>query len=39
MLGFIRQGLEDFSISRAGGGWGIPFPIAENGETAQREDG
>ena len=39
MLGFIRQGLEDFSISRAGSGWGIPFPIAENGETAQREDG
>ncbi|MFL5777325.1 MAG: methionine--tRNA ligase [Chloroflexota bacterium] len=39
MLGFIRQGLEDFSISRAGADWGIPFPIAENGETAQREDG
>ncbi len=39
MLGFIRQGLEDASISRAGSGWGIPFPIAENGETAQREDG
>jgi methionyl-tRNA synthetase len=39
MLGFIRQGLEDFSISRAGAGWGIPFPIAEDGETAQREDG
>jgi methionyl-tRNA synthetase len=39
MLGFIRQGLEDFSISRAGAGWGIPFPVAENGETAQREDG
>ena len=39
MLGFIRQGLEDFSISRAGAGWGIPFPIADNGETAQREDG
>jgi methionyl-tRNA synthetase len=39
MLGFIRQGLEDQSISRAGSGWGIPFPIAENGETAQREDG
>jgi methionyl-tRNA synthetase len=39
MLGFIRQGLEDFSISRAGSGWGIPFPIAENGEAAQREDG
>ena len=39
MLGFIRKGLEDFSISRAGADWGIPFPIAENGETAQREDG
>jgi methionyl-tRNA synthetase len=39
MLGFIRQGLEDFSISRAGGGWGIPFPILPNGETAQRGDG
>jgi methionyl-tRNA synthetase len=40
-LGFIRQGLEDFSISRerTPGDWGIPFPIAENGETAQREDG
>jgi len=41
MLGFIRSGLEDFSISRerTPGDWGIPFPIAENGETAQREDG
>src|SRR6476620_1191892 len=39
MLGFIRQGLEDFSISRAGSGWGIPFPIAETGDTDQREDG
>ncbi len=39
MLGFIRGGLEDFSISRAGASWGIPFPIAENGETAQLEDG
>ena len=39
MLGFIRQGLEDFSISRAGGGWGIPFPIAENGEPSLLEDG
>jgi methionyl-tRNA synthetase len=41
MLGFIRGGLEDFSISRerTPGGWGIPFPIAENGETARREDG
>jgi methionyl-tRNA synthetase len=41
MLGFIRAGLEDFSISRerTPGDWGIPFPIAENGETARREDG
>jgi methionyl-tRNA synthetase len=41
MLGFIRSGLEDFSISREStpGRWGIPFPIAENGEAAQREDG
>jgi methionyl-tRNA synthetase len=39
MLGFLRGGLEDFSISRARERWGIPFPIAENGESAQREDG
>ena len=41
MLGFIRGGLEDFSISRerTPGGWGIPFPIAEDGRSAQREDG
>jgi len=41
MLGFIRGGLEDFSISRerTPGDWGIPFPIAEDGETALREDG
>jgi len=41
MLGFIRSGLQDFSISRekTPGGWGIPFPIAENGESALREDG
>jgi methionyl-tRNA synthetase len=39
MLGFIRQGLQDFSISRAGASWGIPFPIGEDGQTAQREDG
>ncbi len=39
MLGFIRQGLEDFSASRSGATWGIPFPIRENGETAEREDG
>jgi methionyl-tRNA synthetase len=39
MLGFIRQGLQDFSISRAGATWGIPFPIAADGTSAQREDG
>ena len=41
MLGFIRGGLEDFSISRerTPGDWGIPFPVAENGETSRREDG
>ncbi|HEY4753835.1 MAG TPA: methionine--tRNA ligase, partial [Candidatus Limnocylindrales bacterium] len=39
MLGFIRQGLQDFSISRAGASWGIPFPIGEDGQTARREDG
>jgi methionyl-tRNA synthetase len=41
MLGFIRGGLEDFSISRerTPGGWGIPFPIAEDGSSALRDDG
>jgi methionyl-tRNA synthetase len=39
MLGFMAQGLEDFSASRQNATWGIPFPIAENGETAEREDG
>ncbi len=41
MLGFIRGGLEDFSISRerTPGGWGIPFPIREDGSSAQLEDG
>ncbi|MGH2407217.1 MAG: methionine--tRNA ligase [Candidatus Limnocylindrales bacterium] len=40
MLGFIRQGLEDFSISREGAlGWGIPFPIREDGSDALLPDG
>ncbi|HLX33983.1 MAG TPA: methionine--tRNA ligase [Candidatus Limnocylindrales bacterium] len=39
MVAFLRQGLEDISISRETFHWGIPFPIAENGETAEREDG
>ena len=34
MLGFIRQGLEDFSISREGATWGIPFPIRADGSSA-----
>jgi methionyl-tRNA synthetase len=41
MLGFIRGGLEDLSISRerTPGDWGIPFPIAEDGSSALHEDG
>jgi methionyl-tRNA synthetase len=39
MLAFLRQGLEDISISRETFHWGIPFPIAANGETSEREDG
>ena len=39
MLGFIRGGLEDFSVSRAGATWGIPFPIMADGSSSQRPDG
>jgi methionyl-tRNA synthetase len=39
MLGFIRGGLEDFSISRSGASWGIPFPIMPDGSSAQHPDG
>jgi methionyl-tRNA synthetase len=39
MLGFIRSGLEDFSISRQNVGWGIPFPIREDGSDAVLPDG
>jgi methionyl-tRNA synthetase len=39
MLGFIRGGLEDFSISRAGATWGIPFPIMPDGSSSERPDG
>ena len=39
MLGFIRGGLEDFSISRSGASWGIPFPIMPDGSSAQLADG
>jgi methionyl-tRNA synthetase len=37
MLGFIRQGLEDISISRESFPWGIPFPIREDGSEAPTE--
>jgi methionyl-tRNA synthetase len=39
MLGFIRQGLEDISISRETFHWGIPFPIREDGSDAVLADG
>jgi methionyl-tRNA synthetase len=39
MLGFIRGGLEDFSVSREKASWGIPFPIREDGSSSQRPDG
>ena len=38
MLAFIRQGLEDFSISREHVSWGIPFPIREDGSPATGDD-
>jgi methionyl-tRNA synthetase len=39
MLGFMAQGLEDFSFSRAGATWGMPFPIMSDGSSSQRPDG
>jgi methionyl-tRNA synthetase len=39
MLGFIRQGLEDISISRETFHWGIPFPIRADGTSSQLPDG
>ena len=39
MLGFIRQGLDDFSVSREKAPWGIPFPILADGSTSQLPDG
>jgi methionyl-tRNA synthetase len=39
MLGFIRQGLEDISISRETFHWGIPFPIRADGSDARLPDG
>jgi len=39
MLAFIRQGLEDISISRETFRWGIPFPIRADGSEAVMVDG
>ncbi|HEX5241452.1 MAG TPA: methionine--tRNA ligase [Candidatus Limnocylindrales bacterium] len=39
MIAFLKAGLEDISISRETFHWGIPFPIREDGESAEREDG
>ncbi|MBA2569692.1 MAG: methionine--tRNA ligase, partial [Chloroflexi bacterium] len=39
MLGFMRSGLEDFSVSREKAPWGLPFPIREDGSSAQLADG
>jgi methionyl-tRNA synthetase len=41
MLTFIRQGLEDLSISREStpANWGIPFPVREDGSDARLENG
>ncbi|MBX3031356.1 MAG: methionine--tRNA ligase [Chloroflexi bacterium] len=39
MLGFIRQGLEDISISRETFHWGIPFPVMPDGSSSQLPDG
>lgn len=39
MLAFLRQGLEDISISRETFHWGIPFPIRDDGSPATLEDG
>jgi len=41
MLGFIRGGLEDFSISRerTPGDWGIPFPVGADGTSSLLADG
>ncbi len=39
MLAFLRQGLDDISISRETFSWGIPFPIREDGSDAVLADG
>ncbi len=39
MVAFIRQGLDDISISREKFHWGIPFPIRDDGSDAALADG
>jgi len=39
MLSFIRDGLQDISISRETFSWGIPFPIRADGSEAVLPDG
>ncbi len=39
MLAFLRNGLEDFSISREHVSWGLPFPIRPDGSAAVTDDG
>jgi methionyl-tRNA synthetase len=39
MLGFMAQGLEDFSVSREKARWGVPFPIMPDGSSAELSDG
>ncbi|MBA2255424.1 MAG: methionine--tRNA ligase, partial [Chloroflexi bacterium] len=39
VLAFMRQGLDDISISREKFRWGIPFPIREDGTDATLPDG
>ena len=39
VLGLLRAGLSDFSISRTGSAWGIPFPLLPDGSSSLRPDG
>lgn len=39
MIAFIKEGLQDISISRETFSWGIPFPIREDGSEAVLADG
>jgi len=39
VLGLLAAGPEDFSISRTGSDWGIPFPLLPDGSSSLRPDG